>query len=216
MMSGRNRLALTSCLLALLAAAPGAKAQERCEALVDTLGTFSPSTEMPQAGVGGLSAARHQAIGPRLTLAEPTLISEVGAIASSPLPMLVQIRRSSDGAPDATEVVASYFLSHQRATGFKYESVSPNLLLPAGTYFVLFLAQPNFYTEQGGFEGALAQTFGVERHAESFAAGSLNTATGRSTFSEAETGAVRVLGCKPADSKETQGRWPGCRTRIRI
>jgi hypothetical protein len=154
--------------------------------------------------VGGLTAARYQAIGPRVTLSEPTVISEIGAIAFSPLALMVQIRRSSNGVPDPSGVIASYFLSHRQPAAFRYESVSPNLLLPAGTYFVLFVSQPNFYTDSGGLEGALAQTRGAQR-ATSFAAGSLNTVTGESRFSETETGAVRVLGCKLPGATALQG-----------
>ena len=204
-MSDRKRWVLPACLLALLAAGPGAKAQEKCGTLVNTLGNFSTSTEMPVAGVGGLSAARYQAIGPRIILSEPTVISEIGALALSPLPMLVQVRRASNGVPDPTEVIASYLLPHRRPPAFRYESLNPNLLLPAGTYFVLYLAQPNFYTEGGGYEGALAQTYGPTLRAESFPAGSLNTVTGESRFSEGEVGAVRVLGCKPSDSAKPSG-----------
>ncbi len=195
-MPDRHSRILAACLLAVFSTGPGAKAQERCETLVNTLGTFSTSAEFSLGGVGGLSVARYQSVGPRLILDEPKVISEIGAIAFSPLPLIVQVRPSLNDAPDPSKVIASYLLSHRQPPAFRYESVSPNLLLPAGTYFVLFVSQPNLYTEAGGMEGAISQTRGAQR-ASSFAAGSLNTVTGESRFSEAETAAVRVLGCRP-------------------
>ena len=204
-MSDLRRLCLAACVLCALACGWRVEAQEKYETLVNTLGTFPISFEAPLPGIGGLTAAQFQAIGPRLVLDEPKVISEIGAIVFSPLPMLVQVRPADpNGGPDPTAVIASYLLSHRQPPAFRYESVRPNLLLPPGTYFVLFLSQPNFYPPNGRMDGALAQTRGDAFLAESFPAGSLNMETGESVFSKGEIAAVRVLAIKAEGAASTQ------------
>lgn len=184
----RHRL-LATCLLIAVICGSNAGAQQNCEPLINTLGTFSTSSQFSVLGSGALSVTDFQAIGPRLILTRPMVITEIGAIANSTLPLIVQIRPSLDGAPDPSVVLASFPLSIDGdPTVFSYEFVEPNLILSTGTYFALFVPQP-------GDSGAILQTH-PPFQAEPFPAGVLNIITGESRFSEGEVGAVRILGCE--------------------
>jgi hypothetical protein len=162
--------------------------EQNCLVLANSIGTFSDSAQYSQAGSGWLGITFFQNVGPRITLSKPTFIREIGAIANSTLPLLVQIRPSLNGAPNPTEIIETYSLSFDNdPSSFSYESAQPNVLLPAGTYFVLFVTQ-------SGDEGGLLQTH-PPFTANSFTAGIFDPVTGASHLSE-ETGAVYISGCE--------------------
>ena len=184
------------CVLTVALSLSGVSAQQGCHALVDTIGTLSVNSTYPVPGSGGLTVSIHQVIGPRLILTQPTTITEIGAIANSAFPLSVQIRPSLNGAPDPTVVLFSFSLSFDNDPGiYSYESVKVNLVLQPGTYFVLFVSQPD---EQIG--ALLHSHFGdPPLLSGSTATGSLDLTTGVSQFSDAEFYAVRILGCGPFD-----------------
>jgi ABC-type glycerol-3-phosphate transport system substrate-binding protein len=67
--------------LALVAAAAVAAANP--VGLVDTLGAATPASTFPLPGSGGYPVDAVQQIGPRFTLAQPTRMTEIGAIVNA-------------------------------------------------------------------------------------------------------------------------------------
>src|SRR5689334_15098017 len=188
MFSTGHRL-LAVCLFAASLFTISASAQQNCGPLVDSLGTFSASSTYSVFGAGALTVSRYQAVGPRIILDQPKVITEIGAMANSAFPLIVQIRPSLNGVPNPSAVIASFALSFDNDPyTFSYESVKPNLTLPAGTYFVIFTTQ----TEED--IAGMLQTF-PPYIAGTFPAGIVNLNTGESSFSDVATGAARILAC---------------------
>jgi hypothetical protein len=82
-------------------------------------------------------------IGPRFTLREQTRLTEIGVFVThfGPLPV-VSILPQINGVPDISTTLATLTLSNNFPTGtMAFESVSPNLLLGAGTYYAIFKPQ---------------------------------------------------------------------------
>lgn len=131
-------------------------------AIVDALGAATPIMQFSVSGAGGVVIANLHLAGPEFILTQPTTITEVGGFLNNcksivggvpqcpgTVPLIVQIRPSTDGVPDASTVLASFTLSHDNdPLVVSYESVAVNLTLGPGSYFALFGAQ-------GGDEGFL-------------------------------------------------------------
>ena len=171
-------------------------------AIVDTLGAATPDTVFDGAGTSGTSILPFQYVGPKFTLTQPTTLTEIGAFVNNcisiingvplcpnTLPFIVQIRPATNGAPDASTVLASFVLSHDNdPLNVSYESVAINLLLEPGTYFALFAPQG---TDQGFLLAGAQIPF--DYRAGSFEMGTLNPLTGSASVSR-QFGAVRILG----------------------
>jgi hypothetical protein len=88
-------------------------------------------------------------IGPEIGLTQPTRITEIGGFVNncfpyidcSPgIPLQVQIRPAPNQLPDLTNIIASFSLSTDNdKASFAYESVRPDIILPAGYYYILFV-----------------------------------------------------------------------------
>jgi hypothetical protein len=131
--------------------------------IVDTLGTATTSTIFSVFGTGGISiSAGFQEVGPAFTLSSPTVITEIGGfmnncrmivdfMAECPdrMPFLVDILPSVNGIPDedAVPFVFSLRVNLTDPLTVSFVSVDTDLLLPAGSYFALFVAQG---TDVGG------------------------------------------------------------------
>ena len=120
-----------------------------CVTVVDTLGIATTQSKFLLEGSGGTSILPTQFIGPRFTLTQSAVLSEIGGFinrftppspqCANPLPFEVQIRPQLGDSPDPNTVIASFTLSDDNDTSvWSYESVSVNLALPAGTYFAVF------------------------------------------------------------------------------
>ena len=120
--------------------------------VVDGLNGRDPSASFTVFGTGGISILPTQHSGPEFVLTTPTSITEIGGfvnncreiVAGVPAcpnrsPLIVEIRPANAGRPDPRVVIASFALTdHGDPLLVSYESVHPNVLLPAGTYFALF------------------------------------------------------------------------------
>jgi hypothetical protein len=175
-------------------------------AIVDTLGAATPDTTFSGEGAGGQGIDASQLVGPRFTLTEETVITEIGGFVNNcrsivggvpqcpgTLPFTVQIRPSTgSGVPHLSRVLATMVLSHDDdPLVFSYESASTDLILKQGTYFALFAPQQD---DAGTLLSAAQIPF-------SYQAGSTTlgflfpTIHGRFTaFSADLMGAVRILG----------------------
>lgn len=170
--------------------------------IVDTLGVATPATQFSVFGSGGPSVSGFQFVGPKFTLTQPTVLTEIGGFVNNcdsivggvpqcptTLPFTVQIRRSTNGLPDPSTVLASFVLSHDNNPLIvSYESVAINLPLQPGSYFALFAPQNN----DGGFLlGSASSPFNYQ--AGLIDLGFLDPSTGISSVSQ-EFAAVRILG----------------------
>ncbi len=175
--------------------------------IVDTLGAATPTTQFSVVGSGGVSLLSSQFVGPEFTLAQPTTLTEIGGfvnncgsiVAGKPqcpatLPFTVQIRPSTNGVPDASNVLASFVLSHDNdPLVVSCEKVAIDLTLPAGTYFVLFTPQSS---DGGLLLGTASSPFNYQAGLTKM--GFLNPSTGGSSASQ-QFGAVRILGKQVAN-----------------
>jgi hypothetical protein len=172
--------------------------------IVDTLGAATPSTQFSVFGTGGCVNAIEsiQFVGPEFTLAQPTVITEIGGFFVncgflSGVPQCpeiaqfaVQIRPSTNGVPDLSIILASYPLSkNDDVFVATYQSVAINLPLEAGTYFALFA--PLQDDMAGYVVGNATDPFLYQ--AGIIPWGALNPSTGRSTFEGSCRNAVRIL-----------------------
>jgi hypothetical protein len=173
-------------------------------AILDTLGAATPTTKFSVFGSGGISVLPTQSVGPMFTLAQATVITEIGGFLNdgvfingvlqppfNPLPFIVQIRPSVAGTVDASTVLATFVLSSDKnPTIVSYESVGTKLLLEAGTYFAMFARQD----ESQGFVLASANSpFAYLAGTTTF--GVLSPSVQNATFPQAA--AVRILGRVP-------------------
>jgi hypothetical protein len=184
-------VALTAVALSLGDGVPGAsRAWASDPAIVDTLGAATPDTTFSASGAWGQAISSAQLVGPRFTVTERTVITEIGGFVTnySALPLTVQIRPSTGGVPHLSKVLATFVLSDGDPLVFSYESASMDLVLKRGTYFALFAAQ----ADPGGVLLAAAQ-IPFSYQAGTTTLGFLNPTTG-SRFSADTFGAVRILG----------------------
>ncbi len=170
--------------------------------IVNTLGTASPDGTFDVFGSGGQGISDGGFVGPRFTLAERTVVTEIGGflnncetiIAGIPQcpdtqPFTVQIRPSVGGAPDPSKVLATLVLSHDDdPLVVSFESVEDHLILPPGSYFALFAPQG----EDGGFLMGFASAPSAYQ-AGTTPMGFLDPSSGQALASDS-IAAVRILG----------------------
>ena len=126
--------------------------------IVDSLGAATPATKFPIIEATGLGIFDDSHVGPQFTLTQTTTLTEIGAfvntscitnddgvaLCSEASPLTVQIRPSLNGVPDPTTVIASFVLSDDNdPLVVSFESVAINSLLQPGTYFALFVTEPD-------------------------------------------------------------------------
>jgi hypothetical protein len=160
--------------------------------IVDTLGTATPATQFGVSGSGGIAVLSFQYVGPRFTLAEATVITEIGGFVNnftSSLPFTVQIRPSVGGVPDPSTILATIVLSSDNdPLVVSFESSETSLTLEPGTYFALFAPEDE---DQGFLLNTASDPFNYL--ADLTTMGFLDPTTGASSASE-QFGAVRILG----------------------
>lgn len=175
--------------------------------IVDSLGEATPNTKFSIFGSAGLGILSYQFVGPKFTLTQPTLLTEIGGFVNNceiiiegqpdcpnTLPLTVQIHSSVNGLPDLFNKIKTFTLSDDRdPLVISYESVVPNLLLKPGVYFALFAPQGS----DAGF--LLENIFNPPYQGESVAIGGFNF-TGSGAFVEQRTSAVRILGVPSSTS----------------
>ena len=116
----------------------------------DRLNGLNTSTPV-SGGWDGFTIAPEQWVGPRFTLPEQTRITEIGGFVFGRLPFVVSILPQINGPPDISTTLATLTLSNNFPTGtMAFESVSPNLLLGAGTYYAIFKPHTAELGEGGG------------------------------------------------------------------
>jgi hypothetical protein len=103
-------------------------------------------------GSGGQAIGATQLVGPSFVLATDAVLIEIDGFVNNcaqilmgiphcpdTVPLVVEIRRSVRGIPDATSLLASFDLSHDDdALVVSFESVAIHLTLEAGSCFALF------------------------------------------------------------------------------
>lgn len=192
---------LATVTLFVLSGSPSAHASETVVVL-DSLGAASPQTTFSVFGSGGQSVFAEQFVGPRFTLSETTVITEIGAFVNNcssiisgvpqcpdTLPFIVQIRRSVNGVPDPSGALGQFTLSHDdNPLIVSFETTNPEISLGPGEYFALIGSQGE---DAGYLLDAASSPF--DYMAGLFTMGVLNPVNGTS-FATAQYGAVRILG----------------------
>jgi LysM repeat protein len=160
-------------------------------AIVDTLGAATPDVTIDAPGSWGDTIFDRQSAGPMFSLADPTLITEIGGfLGSHRAPLRVEIRPSVDGVPDVSTVLATFELPMPRTEPtVSYVAVTRGVVLPPGTYYAMFAAQAG---DVGSLLGGASVPF--EYRAGSTPMGYLNAIEGTSSASPAVYVAVRILG----------------------
>ena len=193
--------ALATVTLLLLSGSPNSAHASDTVVVLDTLGAASPATTFSVFGSGGTSVFAEQFIGPRFTLSEPMVITEVGAFMNNcrsiilgvpqcpeTLPFIVEIRRSVNGVPDASGALGRFTLSHDDdPLVVSFETTNPSISLAPGEYFALIGSQG---ADAGFLLDGASSPFNYT--AGMFTMGVLNPATGGS-FATERPGAVRIL-----------------------
>ena len=167
-------------------------------AIVDSLGAATPATTFDVFASFGVGVAPTQLIGPQFTLAQDTVITEIGAFINhncvpnncpGALPFAVQIRPTTGGVPDASTVLATFVLSDDgNSLVVSYESVMTHLTLPSGNYSVLFVPQD---AVDGSLMGGASSPFNYQ--AEVVTLGFLDPSSGTTGVSDSFA-AVRIIG----------------------
>ena len=120
----------------------GLHTRAEADPILDTLGAAAPVTQFRSAENGGVSILPTQFVGPKFSLMQPTVLTEIGGFlnhATGSSPFTVRIHRSKDGVPDPQAVLNSWPLSHDSDPLIvSYETVAPDFVLGPGTYFALF------------------------------------------------------------------------------
>ena len=163
--------------------------------VLDTLGAATPDTVFGVHGSFAHDILSWQNVGPAFTVAQATVITEIGGfLTSKSAPLLVQIRPSVAGAPDTSSVLATFVLSrHAIPSAIAYESVAPDFLLPAGSYFAMFAPQNE---DEGGLLTGASDPFAYLGGLAPM--GFLNPSSGTSSASPGMYQAVRILGRVPS------------------
>jgi len=175
--------------------------------ILDLLAPATPTDTFSVFGSSGYPLTEVNLAGPQFTLAEPTVITEIGALVNNCeafslgvpecpdelLPTVAQIRPSLNGAHDTSTVLAELVLTDDKQVSlYSFESVTTSLLLDPGDYFVLFAAQNgNGGTLVANAEDPFNYTAGIAT------LGLLDTAAGTTTTSANQSVAVRILGTTP-------------------
>ena len=193
---------IATLVLVLAIAAGGTPRASAYYAVLDLLGSASPTTTFSVWGTSSSLVDDYQLMGPRFTLEAPSRITEIGAFLNNcsfdagvpqcpeMRPLLVQIRPALNGAPDPVNVIATYTLSDDNdPLTMTFESTSPGLVLPMGTYFALFSAAPG---EEGFILASVWTDAGAAYIAEPGTIGGLSS-TGQ-TWTQEGPMAVRILG----------------------
>ena len=108
----------------------------------------------------------------------------------SPPPFVVQIRAAINGVPDSSSIIASFALSNDGDPLLvSYESVQPNFVLAAGTFYALFATQSA--DSGGGLLGTASSPFQYSSGLTNM--GFLDVTTGIASAT-VSFGAVRILG----------------------
>ncbi len=168
--------------------------------IVDTLGSATPATEFDPDWVGFTDVAEHQNLGPAFTLNVPTRITEIGDFFGTPASLRVDIRRSVDGRPDPSAVVATFELwgAVRPEPGAAYLSAAPDVVLPPGTYFAMFAPSGGVDPGRGLVSNGIAP---FDYRGTEAVFGWLDATSG-STWTSTDTLPARVLG-RPASPTET-------------
>ncbi len=170
--------------------------------IVDTLGEVEPGDALSE--YPGYYIVNYESyLGPRFTLTEETIITEIGAFLDKPKygrPFRIEIVRSSAGLPDRSDVIRRISgLSDDEYYGkYSYESVELNLTLSAGTYYALFSDS----SERGGtlltYTRKARIPYTIIYRPESSSLGRFDPETGNASSFTGSI-AVRILG-HPASS----------------
>jgi hypothetical protein len=198
-------IAITLSLVGGVLGASRARASD--PAIVDTLGAATPDTTFSVSGSGGNAIdASQQLVGPRFTLTEDTVITEIGGFVNNcrsfvggvpqcpgTLPFTVQIRPSTgSGVPALSKVLATVVLSHDDDPFvFSYESASTDLILKQGTYFALFAPQQD---DAGALLSSAQIPFSYQAGSTRLGFLFPNLQGRFARFSADTLGAVRILG----------------------
>jgi uncharacterized protein (TIGR03437 family) len=139
-----------------LVCAAGLGARLSADDILNTLGSIPATTAnivcfgSPNPGCQGINILEPS--GPQFTLSEAMTITGIGAFLegaspSTAAPSVVQIRPSLGGGPDPNRIAAtvSGFTGYPGGSSVFYESASPNIPLPAGSYFALFASNPGAF-----------------------------------------------------------------------
>src|SRR3954453_11071374 len=144
--------AIRIAICALIAASAPAAIARAQVTVVDGLNGRDPSASLAVFGTGGISISPSEHSGPEFVLTTPTSITEIGAFVNNcgtidagvptcpnRSPLIVEIRPANAGRPDPHVLIASFPLTDDGDPLLvSYESVHPNVSLPAGSYFALF------------------------------------------------------------------------------
>ena len=177
--------------LGLSGVEPGSANASSTISILDTLGAAGPGTTFSALGSGGVSILDTQYVGPRFSLAHRAVITEIGAFVNTGHGAArVQIRRSVNGVPDPSTVLATFVLSDDGDPSVvSYESVAVHLKLRAGSYFALFAPPPS---DEGSLLCCASSPFTYR--ADLVPTGFLNPTSGVSSASPGEYLATRILG----------------------
>jgi hypothetical protein len=193
------KIVKTAALLLVMSSVTQSVSHAQTVTVLDTLGTATPKTTFSVFGSAGQSISSGQIVGPQFTLTRRSVLTKIGAFINNcrsiisgvpqcpnTLPFVVQIRRSINGSPDPSLLIAATPLSHDNdPLTVSFESAQLNdVPLEAGTYFALFAPQ------QAGDAGFLLGT------ADGFVAGLTTLGfvnlTG-SSFASENFAAVRII-----------------------
>ena len=191
---------------------------DECVTVVDTLGIATTETKFLLPGSTGTSILPTQFVGPRFTLTQNAVLSEIGGFinrfppppsqCANPLPFVVQIRPQLGDSPDPNTVIASFVLSDDNDPSvWSYESVRVNLALPAGTYFAVFASQT---CEEGAILGQASEPFSYTALGVPMGAVYTPPCPTCQTFTSSQLLAVRILAnCpQPIDIDIKPGGFP--------
>jgi hypothetical protein len=116
---------MTAALLLAMSSTLSSVSHAQAVTVLNTLGTATPKTTFSVFGTGGIAIFREQFVGPQFTLARRSVLTKVGAFVNNcksiisgvpqcpnALPFVVQIRRSINGMPDPSLLIAAAPLSH--------------------------------------------------------------------------------------------------------
>lgn len=150
------KLIMTAALFLTLSSTLPSASHAQTVTVLDTLGTATPKTTFSVFGAGGIAISNEQFVGPQFTLTRRSVLTKVGAFINNcrsissgvpqcpnTLPFVVQIRRSVNGVPDPSLLVAAAPLSHDNdPLVVSFESAEfDDIPLEPGTYFALFAPQ---------------------------------------------------------------------------
>jgi hypothetical protein len=150
------KIIMTAALLLATSSTLPSVSHAQTVTVVDTLGTATPKTTFSVFGSGGIAISNEQFVGPQFTLTHRSVLTKVGAFINNcrsilsgvpqcpnTLPFVVQIRRSVNGMPDPSLLIAAAPLTHDNDPLIvSFESAEfDDIPLEAGTYFALFAPQ---------------------------------------------------------------------------